>query len=83
MLELFRKLKRSIVGLLIIGFVVVLMVGFGVDFNEKAPSQEAAVTIDGHEIPLRQYSNAYERATLLLKARYGDAFEQVRQFFSF
>ncbi|MBX2813222.1 MAG: SurA N-terminal domain-containing protein [Myxococcales bacterium] len=61
MLGAFRSKKNNPIILVLLGFVVILMAGFGVSFSSGSGGRWAA-RVNGEPIPYAAYSQAYRRA---------------------
>lgn len=84
MLDLIRKLKRSIVGAGLVGICILLMMQFGVGGSLRKggamSAHSVAATVDGHEISFETF---YQRRQLIesnMRARLGKNFDQFRSF---
>ena len=79
MLHIIHKYKRSIIGVGVTFFLVILMVGFGLNPSTLTDRNTPAATVDKIEISQLEYFQERQRVEGLLRQQLGDQFNQFRQ----
>ncbi len=87
MLNTFRNNKKSIIGIVIAGFMAISMIGFGMNARTGGGRNgaEDAIRIGSHVVTSENYYNKLEQISQIAKYQFGQNFEvnsrlQVLQF---
>lgn len=78
MLTFFRKNRKSVVGLLVIGFCALLMLGFGLGSFGNSGDQSVAATVGDSEISYNQYYRQYRNSEFQMRRQMGEMFDRFR-----
>lgn len=81
MLDILRKNKKSLINVMLAGFIVILMIGFGVDtYNSDSQSKNAVIRIDGTEISDMQFARKQNQLEAEMRMKLGPNFDNFRSF---
>ena len=80
MLQLIHKSQRSIVGVGVIFFLVLLMGLFGLNPATLQRQSQPAATIDDIELSQLEFYREKERIENVYRQRFGQQFNQLRQY---
>ncbi|MBP9838549.1 MAG: SurA N-terminal domain-containing protein [Proteobacteria bacterium] len=80
MLNTFRNNKKSIIGIVIAGFMAISMIGFGMNARTGGGRNgaEDAIRIGSHVVTSENYYNKLEQISQIAKYQFGQNFESLR-----
>lgn len=79
MIEFFRRNRRGVVGLFVVGMCVFLMLPFGLDYFQKQSGSDIVVTVGDKKINEKEYYVEVERVKSLFKRQFGAQYEQFEK----
>ncbi len=81
MLNTFRKNKKSLTAIFLLGFAVVLMVSFGLDVNTsmKSGASDVAIKIDDVKVSRRDYARRYQSLVEIYGRQFGANFASFKK----
>lgn len=80
MLNTFRRNQTSIFGLVVVAFICMLMVGFGMSFNFGRKDSQTVASVDGETIAYQEFYRRKELLTNQFRQQFPGNFEQIRSF---
>jgi chorismate mutase len=75
MIVFFRKHRRSVVGVFIVGLCAILMLPFGFEYFGGPSVKRYIARIDGEEVPYRLYVDEVRRTEALYRSQFGEQYE--------
>ena len=83
MLKFLRDNRTGVFGFVILGFVSITMVGFGINFFAPQGPTQAVIKVDEREISYQEYANKLANNRSLLQQRLGANYEQFASMINF
>ena len=80
MLEILRKTKRGVFGVLSICFLATMLIPFGVGVYSGSSKKSAGISVDGFEITPREFYDQLQNWDRYYRAQLKDGYEQLRPF---
>lgn len=78
MLKVIYKYKNSIFGIIVVFFISLAMLGFGVNFwGESSGNEDFAIKVNDHVISDYEYNSTKENYVNSLRERFGDMYAQI------
>ncbi len=78
MISFFRKNRKSLVGVFIVGLCILLMLPFGAEyFSGSSVMKPYVVKVEGQEISYRAFSDEVRRAESMYRSQFGEQYEII------